>query len=572
MAVEVLANGHILMAGATQPSGNNNHTICLIRTNASGDVLWTKTIVTGTNAVPADMVKTQDGNLLLVYNNIGANPGLTTTGWAKITPDGDILWAKKSINNAVLTKITPVASGGYLLCGENITGGTARTGMVLRLDESGASLWSTVFGENGSSTVRDCWEDPLGFVYCCGSTSELGGDQNGFWAKLAADGTLLGPVVRIGSNQDDAMVRIAPIGNDRLLLCGWTSGFTNDPYSALWTAVLDYSGDLKTAFIYTLDETDLTINDLIEIPNNQYVLALGTRSAVISPAILLKINDAGDQLFSAQYKGNGESDAFFQVKRSGSGLLSVGVTAFNGDNNAYLVATDLEGNFDDEDCCPVFLNIDRFEADPEVFSFVPTQTAFYASQPVLLSVGTATADTKDLCNPFELDFSLSRDTICKGECVEITNEVTTPGVLYSYEIQGGEANPNMPQTVCHSAGPVLFITRVGVSGGCEKKLTKVLNLGAKKDDFPNAFTPNGDGANDVFKPVYGCPAVRVDFRIYNRWGKLVFQSTDPMQGWDGKSEGAAAPSDVYVWVLEYEVEQNGQIIKIPEQGQVTLLR
>jgi gliding motility-associated-like protein len=105
-----------------------------------------------------------------------------------------------------------------------------------------------------------------------------------------------------------------------------------------------------------------------------------------------------------------------------------------------------------------------------------------------------------------------------------------------------------------------------------KKLTKIVSLGTKSDDFPNAFTPNGDNSNDVFLPVFGCPALTLNLHVYNRWGNEVYHGTDPAQGWDGKVDGQPAPSDVYVWVLEYEVERDGVRSTLQERGQVTLIR
>ncbi len=63
-------------------------------------------------------------------------------------------------------------------------------------------------------------------------------------------------------------------------------------------------------------------------------------------------------------------------------------------------------------------------------------------------------------------------------------------------------------------------------------------------DVPNAFTPNGDGVNDkVF--VKGFGIAKLTFRIYNRQGLLVFQTSDQLTGWDGRYKGALQPMDAY---------------------------
>ncbi|HVS98040.1 MAG TPA: PKD domain-containing protein, partial [Puia sp.] len=87
-------------------------------------------------------------------------------------------------------------------------------------------------------------------------------------------------------------------------------------------------------------------------------------------------------------------------------------------------------------------------------------------------------------------------------------------------------------------------------------------------DVPNAFTPGRFGANSVLK-VMGFGILRMDFRIYNRWGKLVFESDNPNVGWDGNYLGTPQPMDVYAYTLEAEFS-NG--VHITKKGDITLVR
>lgn len=89
----------------------------------------------------------------------------------------------------------------------------------------------------------------------------------------------------------------------------------------------------------------------------------------------------------------------------------------------------------------------------------------------------------------------------------------------------------------------------------------------------NAFTPNDDGVNDLFRPRFECPPLTVLFVVYNRWGKKVFETTDlESPGWDGKSDSKEVPSDIYVWRVEYETIRNGKREKLTDAGDVALLR
>ncbi len=97
--------------------------------------------------------------------------------------------------------------------------------------------------------------------------------------------------------------------------------------------------------------------------------------------------------------------------------------------------------------------------------------------------------------------------------------------------------------------------------------------------FPNAFTPSKSGSsggyynpgnptNEVFHPLYQ-GLQEYELTIFNRWGELIFRSTDPLIGWDGYHRGTIAPQGVYVWKLN-GLCSNGN--SITQSGTVTLLR
>lgn len=81
--------------------------------------------------------------------------------------------------------------------------------------------------------------------------------------------------------------------------------------------------------------------------------------------------------------------------------------------------------------------------------------------------------------------------------------------------------------------------------------------------IPNAFTPNGDGENDLFR-VRGKVEGRFTMLIFNQWGELLFQSENPSQGWDGTRNGLAVHSGTYVYLVNIGEQQL--------TGHVTLLR
>lgn len=87
-------------------------------------------------------------------------------------------------------------------------------------------------------------------------------------------------------------------------------------------------------------------------------------------------------------------------------------------------------------------------------------------------------------------------------------------------------------------------------------------------DLPNAFTPGKFGPNGTIT-VAGFGIGKMDWRIYNRWGQLVFQTSNRKQGWDGTFKGALQPMDVYTYTLDVEFTDGK---KLRKTGDITLLR
>ena len=90
--------------------------------------------------------------------------------------------------------------------------------------------------------------------------------------------------------------------------------------------------------------------------------------------------------------------------------------------------------------------------------------------------------------------------------------------------------------------------------------------------FPGAFTPNHDGVNDIFHARLLCghiPLLYYHLAIYNRWGQIVFNSSNPSEGWDGSYLNTASPENVYVYAGEYSFfDGKRESVK----GTVTLIR
>ena len=152
------------------------------------------------------------------------------------------------------------------------------------------------------------------------------------------------------------------------------------------------------------------------------------------------------------------------------------------------------------------------------------------------------------------------DTIlCSGDTL-----LLSPGVYDSYRWQDGSTNSTYPVshagaykvTVANKCGTATKTTRV------EEKVCIVA--------FPSAFTPNGDGRNDLFRVVNAYNLSSYHFIVFNRWGQRMFETTDPYKGWNGAINAKQADAGTYIWWCEYQ--RKGETQPVQLKGTVVLMR
>jgi len=123
-----------------------------------------------------------------------------------------------------------------------------------------------------------------------------------------------------------------------------------------------------------------------------------------------------------------------------------------------------------------------------------------------------------------------------------------------------------------SSGNYLVTLIVTNDNGCTDTTEQTIIInGIYTLYVPNAFTPDGDGFNDVLTPMgEGISATDYEFMIFNRWGELIFQSTQLGQGWDGTEGGLKSKVDVYVWKIKSRSAFDDS--RHENVGSVTLIR
>ena len=121
----------------------------------------------------------------------------------------------------------------------------------------------------------------------------------------------------------------------------------------------------------------------------------------------------------------------------------------------------------------------------------------------------------------------------------------------------------------------IMLTAINSTNDCQDTRTLTVDVHEFENILvmPNMFTPNNDGENDFFHPVivedqFELQINYQQFKIYNRWGNLVFDNSDP-EGWNGRYNNTEAPTGVYGYYLEFDVNGCQSYIM---QGNITLVR
>jgi gliding motility-associated-like protein len=141
------------------------------------------------------------------------------------------------------------------------------------------------------------------------------------------------------------------------------------------------------------------------------------------------------------------------------------------------------------------------------------------------------------------------------------------GVTYEWTPSTDLNNPTSRTPTVTTSSQREYTVRITSTGGCvitDTVLVKVNSL----IFIPTAFTPNRNGTNDVLRPMGELQSIE-SFKIYNRWGQLMFQTKEIGAGWDGKYKGANQPSDTYTWLLT-GVAADGKPLKL--SGKTLLIR
>jgi gliding motility-associated-like protein len=178
------------------------------------------------------------------------------------------------------------------------------------------------------------------------------------------------------------------------------------------------------------------------------------------------------------------------------------------------------------------------------------------------------------CLPIAI-FNFIRDTICNNECVLLKDSSLQQPTKWQWKFEGSNTvtfTGKSPPDICFENTGTYPIQLIASNKFGSDTATKNIVVTGCNDCIktPNAFTPNNDGINDVFKAYNNCFLELFKIQIYNRWSNLVFESDDINNSWNGKYKEIECEPDVYSYLITYKNSLKNKVEF--KKGNITLLR
>ncbi len=195
----------------------------------------------------------------------------------------------------------------------------------------------------------------------------------------------------------------------------------------------------------------------------------------------------------------------------------------------------------------------------------------------LIAIDTSTCNKRDTSAYFTItvfpiptaNFSWTPNPPVENTITRFTN-LSLGASKYLWQFGDGESSTDVNPAHLYNATGVYQATLYAFNiADCVDSITQDIPIIIKPlVDVPNAFTPGRFGKNGVVK-VEGFGIGKMSWKIYNRWGQVVFATSDRNQGWDGMFKGALQPMDVYAYTLDVEFTDG---VKLRKTGDISLLR
>jgi len=221
------SDGGYIMAGSTDSFGAGFDDVWLVKTDASGNMQWNKTYGGGLDEAAYSVIQTSDGGYAMVGYTASSGAGSSDFWLIKTDASGNIEWSRTYGGSSweCAQSVIQTSDGGYAIAGQTRSFGVGGDSWLIRTDASGRALWNKTYGGAGIERAYSVVQGDSGGYAMAGFTTSFALGKEDFWlVKTDADGNMLWNETFGGTNSDVARCFVQT-SEGQYLISGYTWSF-----------------------------------------------------------------------------------------------------------------------------------------------------------------------------------------------------------------------------------------------------------------------------------------------------------------------------------------------------------
>jgi gliding motility-associated-like protein len=623
---KVIDDTSFALAGGTGLLANNNgnNDLFLGKMNNQGNLIWSKQICFGCigNDVDASLqnfIITSDGGFLLCgyINNYSVFPFANGVLLSKLDSQGNLEWSKTYRNTLTFGQsigydVKQKPNGNYIIVGQN-NDFSLTEGLILEVNTTGNLLNAyhlNIANESHNETIQKLELESNGdFAFAMSTFRDTNSVFSYEWNILAKLDNMYN--IKWAYNYEQEPL----VGFGPTRFCDMKKSYDNGYAYLLNTAPTTSFTDFYPMLVQTDDQGKTgceTIVQLDVVQNNNY------SESINLPTIIPIFQEINIQLNASNFNGLLVSNPTIQLGNDTTiceDVVSIPLVVSNISNTTYLwntgdttnsILATSPGvywveNYNPDNCLRQSDTLVISKSNTFDVNFVLNDSILCEGKSYPLTVGSSqsnlvitwsSGDTSSIINidssgtysfiaENDLGCSVKKDTLIVFNEAPVIGIISVDSVCSPYFITL-KASANYPfyQWNTGELQDSIQVDQAGIYSllvrdqfGCTNSTSKVIVASNSCIDLfmPNAFSPNNDGINDLFR-IRGVAKSQFSsyyLKVFDRWGQLVFASSNSEEGWDGNFKGRFCEIGTYYWSLNYQLPLNkSEILK----GDINLIR
>ncbi|MFH1009999.1 MAG: T9SS type A sorting domain-containing protein [bacterium] len=319
-SVQETSDGGYILAGSTRSFGAGLDDFWLVKTDANGDSLWSRTFGGDRSETCHSVQQTTDGGYILAGNSMSFGPGWLSYWLVKTDANGDSLWSRAYGGDGFQTcySVHQTSDGGYILAGKSDSFGSDVWDIwLLKTDSNGDSIWNRVFGSDGNDECYSAQQTSDGGYVLAGAIYSFEFESFDSWLiKTDADGNCLWNRT-YGGIDGESCNSVQQTSDGGYILAGTTSSF-GAGWRDFWLLKTDADGD--SLWSRTFGGSDLDwCNSVRQTSDGGYILAgQSIGSLGFFDFWVVRTDAHGDSLWGRSFGGD-STDVCQSVQQTSDG-------------------------------------------------------------------------------------------------------------------------------------------------------------------------------------------------------------------------------------------------------------